>query len=147
MASPRSKGSAPWSCPVCGREFARTRQAHSCRSRGVRDHFRGKDQRLAALFEKLKSELARRGPLRVDAVQSTINLASKYPFAGVSVRRDGLHIGFIADREIHDRRIIRAVRVGPARFSHFLRVRSPKELDARVLGWLAEAQALQAGAP
>jgi len=141
-AGPRGK--LLWACPVCGRRFAKPKQWHSCKVRGLDAHFRGKDPRLRSVFDALRRALERSGPLRVDAVESTINLVSKHHFGGIAVRREYLRVGFIADHEIRDQRISRAQRVAPRRVSHHVMVRSLGDLDAQLLGWLAEAQALQA---
>ena len=133
-----------WICPRCSRRFANRQQAHSCRVHSIDDHFRGKDPNLRSLFDALRRALERTGPLRVDAVQSTINLISTHHFAGIAVRREYLRVGFISDREIRSSRIFRAERMGPHRVSHHVHVRSLCDLDAQLLGWLAEAQAMQA---
>ena len=140
-ASPRAN--PLWTCLACRRRFAKRNQAHSCRVRGIADHFRGKEPRLRLLFDALRRALERSGPLRVDAVESTINLVSKHHFGGVRVRRGHLRVGFILDHEIHDKRISRAERVGPRRVSHHVLVRFPSDLDDQLLGWLADAQAMQ----
>ena len=139
-----SKATFLWICRVCGRKFAKTKQAHSCRTRSVGHHFTGKDPRLKEIFESLIRKLKTTGPLRVDAVASTINLVSKHHFGGIAIRRDYLRVGFISDHEIRDRRICRAERVGPHRVSHHVLVSSLSDLDAQLLGWLSEAQAMQA---
>ena len=54
-------------------------------------------------------------------------------------------VGLIADHEIRDQRISRAERVGPHRVSHHVLVRSLDDVDAQLLAWLADAQAMQAG--
>jgi hypothetical protein len=141
-ATPRSK--PLWACPRCGRQFAKPKQAHSCKVHRIEDHFRAKDPTLRSLFDALRRALERSGPLRVDAVQSTINLVSKHHFGGIAVRRNYLRVGFILDHEIRDGRISRAERVGSHRISHHVLVRSLNDLDAQLLGWLAEAQAMQA---
>ena len=133
-----------WTCPVCGRRFAKSKQAHSCRLHSLDQHFRGKDPKLRSIFESLCRALERTGPLRLDAVESTINLISRHHFGGIAVRRDYLRVGFIADHEIRDSRISRHERVGSRRVSHHVLVRSTQDLDAQLLRWLAEAQAMQA---
>ena len=144
MRKPGSKATPLWTCPVCGRSFAKTHQWHSCRTQSVADHFRGKPPRLRAIFETLVGALKASGPLRVDAVPSSINLISRYHFGGIAIRRDYVRVGFIADHEIEDRRIRRRQRVGDRRVSHSVVVRTRADIDAKLLGWLAEAQALQA---
>jgi hypothetical protein len=110
----------------------------------VDDHFHGRSPELRGLFDALRAKLERSGPLRVDAVKSTINLISTHHFGGIAVRRDHLRVGFILDHAIDAGRIARVERVGPRRFSHHIVLRSPADLDAEVLAWLAESQALQA---
>ena len=83
----------------------------------------------------------------MDAVESTINLISTHHFAGVAVRRDYLRVGFISDQEIRDERIARVDRIGPHRVSHHVLLCSLSDLDAQVVGWLAQAQAMQARTP
>jgi hypothetical protein len=39
---------------------------------------------------------------------------------------------------------LRAEQVGPHRVSHHVLVRSMSDVDAQLLGWLADAQAMQA---
>jgi len=142
----RPTATGPWICARCGRQFARPKQAHSCKAHNIDDHFRGKDPRLRSVFDALRRALARSGPLRVDAVESTINLVSKHHFGGIAVRREYLRVGFILNREIRHERIAHAERIGPRRVSHHVIVSSVSEVDAQLIGWLAEAQAMQAAA-
>jgi len=145
MGNPsRSRLRQLWTCPRCGRQFARPKQAHSCRVRTADEHFRGKNPELRPLLEALLRALRRSGPLRVDAVGSSINLVSGYHFAGIAVRRDYLRVGFILNHRLEDPRILRSERLGPHRIHHQVCVRSRADLDARLLGWLAQAQAMQA---
>jgi len=137
-------GNPLWTCPLCGRRFAKPKQTHSCKVRTIDDHFRGKDPNLRSLFDAIRRALERSGPLRVDAVESTINLVSKHHFGAISVRREYLRVGFIANHEIRDERISRAERVGPHRVGHDVLVRSLDDVDAELPGWLADAQAMQA---
>ena len=140
----RLRSEALWVCSRCGRQFAKAKQAHSCRVYTIDDHFHGKDPKLRSLLDALLHALERRGPLRVDAVESTINLVSNYHFGGIAVRRGYLRVGFILDRELRSKRIARSERVGAHRVSHHVYVRSLRDLDAQLLDWLAAAQAMQA---
>ena len=141
MASSRS---SLWRCPACGRRFAKSRQWHSCSSRSVDHHFRGKDTRLRRLFDLLIQRLKAAGPLRVDAVKTSVNLISSYHLGGVKVQRDGLRVGFLAESPIDDPRIVHTLRLGPRRVSHAVVIRNRDDIDAKMLAWLRDAQALQA---
>lgn len=133
-----------WACRICGRKFAKQNQSHSCRALSIADHFRGRDPQLRTLFESLCRALSLTGPLRVDAVPSSINLISGHHFGAVVVRRDHLRVGFLADHAIRSDRISGIEKVGPHRVGHHVSVRSVQDLDRQLLGWLSAAQAMQA---
>lgn len=140
MAKRRSK---LWKCPNCGRSFAKRHRWHSCLAKSIDDHFRGKDPQLRRTCDFLVKRLRELGPLRMDAVKSSINLASKYHFGGLSVRKDYLRLGFLSDEVIGDARILRAERLGRKRVGHVVMLRSPEDVDDRLMGWLKKAYALQ----
>ena len=130
---------ALWSCPACGRKFAKSRQWHSCRPVSVKSHFEGKDPRLKELFNHLCRELKKFGPLRIDAVGSGINLVPKHHMGGVRVLKDRLHVGFLVSRAIENPRIARNRQVGPSAYTHAVTLTDESELDAELLSWLKEA--------
>lgn len=139
---PNGKKNA-WACPACGRMFAKAKQWHSCDSRGVDTHFTGKNPKLKRLFETLIERLGKLGALRFDAVKSSINLISKHHFAGVAVRENYLRVGFLARRPIASPRIVHTEKLGPHRVAHRVLIRTIGDIDAELLHWLAEAQAMQ----
>lgn len=94
-----------WVCPDCRRDFAKAKQWHSCAVRGIDSHFTGKKAPMKALFADLVERLKRTGPLRVDAVKSGINFASKHHFGGVRVRDGYLRVGFLSRQPIAARRL------------------------------------------
>lgn len=132
-----------WSCPSCRRRFAKVNQSHSCKIHSIEEHFANKPASVRKLFDELIRALRKTGPLRVNAVQTSINLVSTYHFGGVGVRKEYLRIGFILDHNVSDPRIEKSFRIGPNRVAHHVRLRSPSDLDSKMLGWMAEAQALQ----
>ena len=140
-----SASSSRWTCPTCGRGFARAKQWHSCQPQPIDSHFRGKDPTLKKLFDLLIGKLQKTGPLRVDAVKTSINLISRHHFGGVSVRRDYLRVGFLAQEEIKNPRVVHKQVIGPNRVGHSVVVRSASDIDAELIGWLSAAQALQSG--
>ena len=134
-----------WDCPRCGREFAKRNQWHSCLAHTVDHHFRSKDRQLRQTYELLIARLREFGPLRVDAVKSSINLVSKYHFGGIAVRRNYIRLGFLAEETIEDDRIVRTQPQGPKRVSHWVRLCSPGDVDDRLVSWLKKAYNVQAG--
>ncbi len=132
-----------WNCLNCGRAFAKRNQWHSCQARPIDLHFRNRPAQLRKTYDLLIARLRRIGPLRVDAVKSSINLVSKYHFGGVNVRKDYLRLGFLSDRKIEDPRIVRTERLGPSTFGHSVILRGPTDIDTRLMVWLKQAHSLQ----
>ena len=132
-----------WTCSTCLRRFARAKQWHSCKSQTVDFHFVDKDPNLRGLFDFLIRKLAKTGPLRIDAVKTSINLINRHHFGGIRVRRGYLRLGFLARRRIHSARIIHHQIVGPNRVGHSVVVAGKKDIDAQLLRWLSDAQHLQ----
>ena len=130
---------ALWRCPDCGREFAKRKQAHSCRPVSVESHFEGKAAWLRKLFDGLCAQLAKFGPLRIDATKTGINLIPKHHMGGVRVLKDRLHVGFLVSRRLEGPRIIRAQPIGPNAHIHAVNLSSKRELDDEFLSWLKEA--------
>ena len=136
-----------WRCPRCGRLFAKKNQAHSCLARPVEAHLSRGSPVVRDLYRRLIIALRSFGPLRLDAVKSSINLVSTYHFGSIAVRKDHLRLGFISARPIAHPRITRSQALGPNRYHHSLILRSPNDLDSELVGWLREAQELQSRNP
>ena len=132
-----------WICPTCGRQFTRAKQWHSCKARSIDAHFNGRDPVLRRLFDLLIRRLKKTGPLRIDAVQTSINLISRHHFGGIAVRRGYLRVGFLAGRRIDAARIVHRQVLGPHRVGHSVVIRNKRDIDAELLQWLAAAQRLQ----
>ena len=134
---------AGWICPTCRRRFARARQWHSCKPGTIDSHFAGKDPELRRLFDHLIRKMQRTGPLRIDAVKTSINLISRHHFGGITVRQAHLRLGFLARQPIKSARIVHHQILGPNRVGHAVVVADKKEVDAELLQWLSDAQHLQ----
>jgi hypothetical protein len=106
-------GASGWICPTCRRRFARAKQWHSCKPQPIDVHFVNRDPALRQLFEFLIRRLKKTGPLRIDAVQTSINLISRHHFGGITVRRGYLRLGFLARKRIHNPRIVHHQILGP----------------------------------
>lgn len=141
--SPAVAKASGWICPTCRRRFARAKQWHSCKPQTVDFHFVDKDPALRRLFDFLIGKLAKTGPLRIDAVKTSINLISRHHFGGVTVRRGHLRLGFLARKRIHSARIVHHQILGPNRVGHSVVIGDKKDVDAQLLRWLSDAQHLQ----
>jgi len=132
-----------WRCPECGREFLARNQWHSCVTRTVESHFEGRPPEVREAFDRLVAELRRLGPIRVEAVKTSINLAGRAHFGSVRPVRDGLNVGFVLPCRLDHPRVLRTEEVTPALFGHRVKVRDAEEIDEQLIAWLAEAYAFK----
>jgi len=79
----------------------------------------------------------------VDAVKTSINLAARAHFAGVTVQKEALTVGFVLARRVEDLRIARHAFLGGRWIGHRVRVAKPDELDPQLLDWLKESYDLK----
>jgi hypothetical protein len=132
-----------WSCPNCGRKFVKLNQAHSCQRFTTDDHFHGKNPQLRRIYNVLLTKLSKFGPLRVDAVKSSINLISKYHFGGIKVYKNHLRLGFLSNETIIDARIQSVEKLGPRKAGYHVKLSSPREVNDQLMAWLEKAYHLQ----
>jgi hypothetical protein len=126
-------------CPVCRRKFTKQKQAHSCLAVAVDAHFRGKPAELRDLFDHLCGKLRKLGPLRVDAVQTSINLIPKHHMGGVRVLRDRLRVAFLLNHRAEAAGIERIDRITPNAYLHVAYVARKTDLTSGLLLLLKEA--------
>ena len=135
----KAVGASPWKCPRCRRSFARKGQWHSCETRKLEEHFRGRDPHLRGIFDEIVRRLRKLGPVEVDPVKTSINLTAPHHFGAVTVRGNFLRLGFLSEERIEDQRIVHIERLGPRKFGHSVVLESLADLDDVVMNWLAAA--------
>ncbi len=132
-----------WRCPVCGREFARPNQWHSCLRSSVEKHFEGSTPILRKTYEELIRRLEAFGRVNVDPVRTSIILGSRAHFAVVYPDPRQLVLEFLSDHKIQSERIHRTQALGTARVSHFVKLVDPADIDDELMSWLAQSYAIQ----
>ena len=76
-------------------------------ARSIESHFKQKPPELKRTFYYLIAHMKKFGPLRVDAVKSSINLIAKHHFGGITAQKETLRLGFLLDRPVKHPRIMR----------------------------------------
>jgi hypothetical protein len=112
-------------------------QAHS-----VEEHFGGRDATLRDLYDQLLAELNKFGPIIEDAKKTSIHLNHVSALAGISVRKTYLLVNIKSGRAIDSPRIGKSEQISARRFHHEVKLSSPDQIDAELLGWLREAYEL-----
>lgn len=128
-----------WRCPRCGRRFANRNQWHSCTQLTIREHLRGKNPEVVALYKRFEAIVRRCGPVTLAAVKTRIGFKARMTFAAVVLKQRWLDAHVCLARRRKHPRFTRIESFSPRNHVHQFRIHSLKELDKEVLGWLREA--------
>ncbi len=112
---------------------------HSCARYRVADHFKGKPAAMRALFRKLAALVRSFGPVHTYAQRSRIVFQARARFAGVAVRRSHLEVALWLKRPVALPRFHRTEFIPPDNNIHYVRLRTPAELDPVITTLLREA--------
>ena len=105
----------------------------------VESHFTDKSPVVREIYNKLLKVLRQFGPVTEEPKKTSIHLAREAAFAGVSTRKDALWLNIRADHKIQSPRVHKVEQVSAKRFHNELKLTSPNEVDAELIGWLKEA--------
>jgi hypothetical protein len=129
-----------WECPRCGRTFANRDQTHTCRPlTNLDDHFRGKSPMVRATFDAVLAAVTGFGEVTVLPEKTRIALHARMSFAALMPRRDWLNGHLVLAHRIDNPRFSRIETFSERNVLHAFRLRSPDEVDAEFIGWLAQA--------
>jgi hypothetical protein len=104
--------------------------------------FAGKDDVVRAIYTRLLEALRAFGPFQEEPKKTSIHLVRNAGFAGAHPRKNSLYLNIRTDYPIESPRIARSEQVSRNRFHNELKLSSPDEIDAELLGWLKDAYAL-----
>ena len=84
-----------WMCPICGRNFARKNQSHSCELYSIKDHHLKKALPLTVqLYRELISQFQKFGPILVESLKYVIVLKKNSQFCSIKIQKTALKIIF-----------------------------------------------------
>ena len=110
----------------------------------VISHFEGKNPAIRKTYDQLLKRLRPLGPIIEEPKKTSIHLVNATAFAGVATRKDYINLTIKSDRELKSSRIHKTERVSAKRFHSEVKVASPADIDAELLGWLKDAYTLSA---
>ena len=129
-----------WECPKCGAKLVGRNMWHACGSFTVDTFLEGKGARARELYEGFEALLRKCGPVIAAPAKTRVAFMVRVRFAGVSSVSDrGMTIAFALRRPLKNPRIFRMVKYNPRWYGHFVRIKSPEELDDELLCWLRES--------
>lgn len=91
------------------------------------------------IFDAVMRHLETVGPVHVEPVSVGIFLKRAQTFAQLRPKDRWVALSFSLPRKVQHDRIVRKVMHYGGRYYHVANVRSPDDLDDRLLGWLTEA--------
>jgi len=129
-----------WTCPECGRQFGRSRQAHECApAMSVEDYFSTGPPHERPVFEAVMAHLASVGPVHVECVSVGIFLKNPRKFAELRPMQRWVALSIGLPRVAHHRTIVRKVIPYSGRYYHRANLTGPADVDTALCGLLTEA--------
>ncbi len=134
-----------WTCPKCGRRFARDDQFHSHDTVAFDAHFAGRPPPLRAAFDELIASLPE--DVEIRALRTVIILSAMTTFSFVTVQSKRLLVSVFLDRRIDAARVVKVDEVSTHKIASVFAICGPLDVDDELRGWLREAYELRDAAP
>lgn len=129
-----------WTCPACGRLFARNAQSHDC-SPGLTldEYFTTGPRHERPVFDAVMAHLADVGPVHADVVSVGIFLKNPQKFAELRPMERWVAVSFPLRRRASHRTIVRKVVEYSGWYWHVANVAEPADVDDDLCRLLTEA--------
>lgn len=134
MQPPKVK--SRWFCPRCHRPFKHRNQAHSCVRIEAATHLENKNPVVTLIYEKLAKAVGTFGDVKISSTKSSIMFVSKSTFLALKPKQNWIDIEFLLREEVNKYPIHKTFRANKSRIAHFVRLQSPKDVSASLIGLL-----------
>ena len=108
----------------------------------VRTHFQDREVVVREIYDQLLKKTRQFGPIVEEPKKTSIHLVHRTAFAGVATRKNSINLTIKGDRKLSSPRIHKTEQVSTKRFHHEVKLTSPADVDAQLVGWLKEAYEL-----
>ena len=105
----------------------------------IDDQFTGQAPNVRAVYDRLLAQLRTFGTVHEEPKKTSIHLANRSGFAGVHTRKNYLILTIRSDHLIDSPRIVKSEQVSKRRYHQEVKLQTPEDVDAEVLGWLKAA--------
>ncbi len=135
-----------WTCPECGRTFARTKQTHVCGNWAVEEHLEGADERALDLYRRFVAIVEAGGEFDYTPTKRQIGLrGSRRIFAGLRLTERGLEGYLDLPRHVESPAFHHVAPYTKKLSVHHFVLERPEQLDDEFAGWIRESQAIGQG--
>jgi len=132
-----------WTCPKCGRIFAKKEQPHSCHKIPLAEHFKNK-AKAKELFDFLVKEIDTKiGKSRLISLPCCIHLFGTYDFLAALPKKDKLEVRIGLERKLDSPRLKQGVWMSGKSYKNCFDITAKSEIDEELLKWLDESYHLK----
>jgi len=110
----------------------------------VKSHFEGKDPVVRKIYDQLLKAIKPLGPIVEEPKKTSIHIVNATALAGIATRSNYLILTLKSDHALKSPRVFKSEQASARRYHHEVKLTSPAEVDAELIGWLKEAYALSA---
>ena len=129
----------PWTCPECGRIFARNKQAHSCESYGLDPLFYKSVKGVRDLYNLLVEKVMGFGKVDVRVGPYGVSLRNLSTFVNIIIEKNHLTLSFVREEPLDEFPVYQSYQHSGKRWSNLVKIESPEEIDEQLLNWLRDA--------
>lgn len=131
-----------WICPNCKKEFKNKNQVHSCARVDLKEHIKNKSPQVKTTFDKLMRNLGKLGKITVNPVKTSIQVKATATFLSIKSKKDHMEIEFQLGNEVDEFPVYKNIRISKNRVLHFAILKSPQEVNAKLMNWLKKSYEL-----
>lgn len=108
----------------------------------IESHFEGKASIVREIYDEITKALKAFGQVIEEPKKTSIHLVNATALAGVATRKEYLILTIKSDSKLDSPRIHKTEQVSARRFHSEIKLASPADVDAELIGWLKEAYQL-----
>ena len=94
------------------------------------------------IYDRLLKQLRTLGSVGEEPKKTSIHLTNGTAFAGVHPQKGAINLNIRSDKPIASPRVTKAEQVSKNRWHQNVKLTSPDDVDAELMGWLTEAYRL-----
>lgn len=133
-----------WTCPHCGKTFAKDKQSHICVKVDPLSIFEGKAPQLPSLYKQVLETLEEFCEFQITTSTKSITLYGKAhrSFMVMKPKKKWIDLWFSLNREVDEFPVYKIMQHSKTRFAHFVRLEDHDDLQPIIFDWIAEAYVL-----
>ncbi len=105
----------------------------------ISQHFENKDPVVRSIYDRILKESRKFGAMTEEPKKTSVHLVHRSAFAGVVTRKNALILNIKSSVPIKHARIAKSEQLSASRFHQEVKLTSPDDVDAVLIGWLKDA--------